>query len=172
MEFHRLIPNPGAVQIEALLDSIALHDLPPAQRPYVLVNFVCTVDGRATLQGRSGLLGDDGDHAIFHGLRERVDAVLAGTTTLAVERYGRILGKAERRERRIQLGKPAEPLACIITRTGELPTDIPLFAEPEARIVVFSPREPDLQGIAAQVQLHELDPNEDVLNHALRVLRD
>jgi riboflavin biosynthesis pyrimidine reductase len=171
VEFQRLIPDPGVVQIEALLDSIESRELAPEHRPYAIVNFVSSVDGRATLQGRSGLLGDDGDHAIFHGLRERVDAVLAGTGTLAAERYGRILGKAERRGRRSQSGLSPEPLACVITRSGELPIDIPLFAEPEARIIVFSGHEVDPRQFAAGVEIHRLEPGESMLDEALEVLR-
>ena len=31
----------------------------PADRPYVIANFVASLDGRATFQGRSGALGDE-----------------------------------------------------------------------------------------------------------------
>src|SRR5436309_15275398 len=153
MEFRQLLPEPATVHIEPLLASITNGLQLPAERPYTLVNFISSVDGRATLKGRSGGLGDDGDRAMFHGLREQVDAVLAGTGTLRTERYGRILGKPERPERRLAAGLSAEPLACIISRSGELPTDIPLFAEPEARIIVFAPAEPDLSNAAAQVEV-------------------
>ena len=57
---------------------------------------------------------------MFHGLREQVDAVLVGTGTLRAERYGRILGKPS--------GASAawsaisrEPIACVVTRSGDLP---------------------------------------------------
>ena len=40
----------------------------------------------------------------FHGLRERVDAVMAGTGTLRTERYGRITRDPERRRRRVSRG--------------------------------------------------------------------
>ena len=48
-------------------------------------------DGRAAFQGRSGQLGDPADRLLFHGLRGQVDAVFAGTKTLKIERYGRII---------------------------------------------------------------------------------
>ena len=95
----------------------------------------------------------------------------AGTVTVGLEGYGRILGKEERRQRRIARGLPAEPLACLITRSGEVPTATRLFAEPEARIVVFSPTEVDLSGCAAQVEVVRLDPGELTLTTALRRLR-
>jgi riboflavin biosynthesis pyrimidine reductase len=171
MEFRQLLPEPATVDIEPLLGSIAEGLQLPEDRPYTLVNFVASVDGRATLQGHSGGLGDDGDRAMFHGLREQVDAVLAGTGTLRTERYGRILGKSVRRERRLAAGRSAEPLACIISRSGELPTDIPLFAEPEARIIVFAPAEPDLSDAAARVEVVLLDRGQLTPTTVVRRLR-
>jgi riboflavin biosynthesis pyrimidine reductase len=171
MDFRQLLPAPRTVEVEALLDSLALTRREAAERPYVVVNFVESADGRATFNGRSGPLGDDGDHAIFHGLRERVDAVLAGTVTLGTERYGRILGKPEQRRRRTEQGLPAEPLACVITRSGNVPIDIPLFEEAEAHVVIFSPVELDASRCAARVDVVRLDPGELTLTTALRRLR-
>lgn len=171
--FHRLIPVPAYIEAAALLDSLDLQPADPADRPYTLVNFVASADGRATWNGKSGALGDDGDTAIFHGLRERVDAVLAGTVTMRTERYGRIIGKAERRERRLQRGHTAEPIACLFTRSGHVPAEIPLFAEPEARIVIFhaADREPELGTPKATVELIGLEPGQLTLTTALRMLR-
>lgn len=171
MEFRRLLPEPGTVDLEPLLDGLALSMQAPQDRPYVIVNFVMTTDGRATLRGRSGPLGDEGDHALFHGLREQVDAMLAGTVTLRTERYGRVLGRPERRRRRVERGLTAEPLACIFTRSGDVPTDIPLFEEPEARIVIFSPTEIDTERCDATIDIVRLDPTELTLTTALRRLR-
>jgi riboflavin-specific deaminase-like protein len=171
--FHCLIPAPAYIEAAALLDSVDFQPAEPADRPYTLVNFIASADGRATWNGRSGALGDDGDKAIFHGLRERVDAVLAGTVTMTAERYGRILGKADRRERRVERGQTAEPIACLFTRSGQIPAEIPLFAEPEARVVVFyaAGREPELGSPKATVELIALEPGELTLTTAFRRLR-
>ncbi len=80
--------------------------------------------------------------------------MLVGTGTLAAENYGRMLPQAERRERRIAAGRPAEPLAVTITRSGRLPLEIPLFSDPDASVVVFSPTPPDTADVAATV-IHE-----------------
>lgn len=137
----------------------------------MLVNFISTADGRSTFGGRSGKLGDDGDRALFHGLRERADAILVGTRTLTVERYGRMLSRAERRERRLAGSRSAEPLACLVTRSGMVPQDIPLFAEPEARIVIFTSGELQLDGAQAHVDVVRLDPGALTLTTVLRRLR-
>jgi riboflavin-specific deaminase-like protein len=170
MEFRRLLPEPGRVELQPLLESLNLAALAPADRPYTVVNFVASVDGRATLRTRSGALGDDGDRAMFHGLREQADAVLTGTGTLRTERYGRILGREERRRRRVERGIPAEPLACIVSRSGDVPTDIPLFAEPEARVVVFVPTEIDTSACAAHIDVVQIDVGELTQTTVLRRL--
>ncbi len=171
MQFQRLAPDPGPVDIASLLAGLALADRAPPQRPYTVANFIASADGRATLEGRSGTLGDEGDHAMFVGLREQADAILAGTGTLRTERYGRIVTEAQRRQRRVARGERAEPLACIITRSGGLPAEIPIFSEPEATIVVFTAAEIDLGDSAAQVDVIRLDPSELTLTTALRRLR-
>jgi riboflavin biosynthesis pyrimidine reductase len=139
VRFTQLAPRHETVEIEEALPELALGDHAPADRPYTIANFVSSADGHATFGGRSRALGDEGDKAMFHGLREQVDAVFAGTRTLEAENYGRILGNADRRARREQRGLPPEPLACVVTRSGAIPVEIPLFGEPEARIAVFAP---------------------------------
>jgi riboflavin biosynthesis pyrimidine reductase len=169
LRFDQLLPEPGEVQIGELLARLALRDHAPAGRPYVIANFVCSVDGRATFQGGSGHLGDEGDLEVFRALRREVDAVLAGTGTLRAEQYGRILKLPLSRERRRQAGLAPEPLATTLTRSGDVPLEIPLFAEPEAEVIVFSGREIDVSGVAAHVEVVVLDP--PALGSALAHLR-
>jgi 5-amino-6-(5-phosphoribosylamino)uracil reductase len=171
MELQRLLPEPGLVHLEELLRTLSLADRAPADRPYTIANFVASVDGRATFQGRSGQLGDEGDRAMFHGLRAQVDAVLAGTTTLRIERYRRLIKEPDQRRRRAERGLLPEPLACVVTRSGDVPTDIPLFSEPEARVVVFTPAPLETGSCQAQVDIVRLDPGELTLTTVLRRLR-
>ncbi len=169
LRFHQLLPGPGEVQMDELLAELALPDRAPPGRPYVIANFVTSADGRASFQGGSGHLGDAGDLDVFRALRREVDAVLAGTGTLRAEQYGRILKLPESRERRRRRGLAPEPLATTLTRGGDVPLDIPLFAEPEAEVVVFSGSEIDVRGVAAHVEVVVLDPPD--LGAALRHLR-
>jgi riboflavin-specific deaminase-like protein len=171
LEFRQLLPETGPIEVQDAVDSLSVPADAVGDRPYVLVNFISTVDGRATFAGRSGALGGEGDRAVFHGLRERVDAILVGTSTLAAEHYGRMLGRPERRQRRVAAGRSPEPLACLVTRSGRLPTDVPLFAEPEARIVVFTTTALDLVGVRAHVEVVRLDPDELTLTAVLQRLR-
>lgn len=149
--------TPATVQeIVASLDLDALAaSAPPSvggrERPYLVLNMVSTADGRASIAGRSGPIGNRADRELFHGLRTAVDGVMAGAGTVRAERYGRIVRDESRRRLRRERGLSDEPLACIVSGRLELPCDIPLLADPAARVVILTPSAASLQGVAAQV---------------------
>ena len=170
-ELRQLLPVAREVHAGELLSSLNLAGRAHVDRPYTIANFVESADGRAAFDGLSRELSDPGDREMFHGLREHVDAILVGTGTLRAERYGRLVRDPARRQRRAASGLHPEPLACIFSRSGDIPTDIPLFAEPAARVVVFTPAQIDLAGLAAQVEMVHLDPGEFTLTTMMRRLR-
>jgi riboflavin biosynthesis pyrimidine reductase len=88
----RLLPDPGPTTVEEQLDSYRPWEEEREGRPFVAMNFVATVDGRAAIDGRSGPIGSDVDTAMLAGLRRRFDAVMIGAGTMRAERYGE-LGK-------------------------------------------------------------------------------
>jgi len=167
----QLIPRDPPVGVLEMLEGLCLEEKALPDRPYTVVNFVSSADGRATFHGRSGALGDQVDRDVFHTLREQNDAVMVGTHTARVERYGRMTRDAERRARRVSAGREAEPLACLVSRRGDIPTEAPIFSEPEARIVVFGPADMPPVAAAAQVDVVRLDPGELTLTTVLRRLR-
>jgi riboflavin biosynthesis pyrimidine reductase len=124
-------------------------EAPP--RPRMLLNMVETVDGRATLKGRSGALSDPADHALFIALRTAADAVLVGAGTVRTERYGRMLRDQSLRALRQQRGLDPEPLACIVSGRLALSEEIPLLREPDARVVIVTASEASLPALPAQV---------------------
>ena len=104
-------------------------DAPP-DRPYLVINMAASADGRATVHGRTKDLSSPADKEGFFALRRAVDAVLVGTGTLREERYGPILrGEAE------------QPLCIVCSRTGDFPTDVPLFSEGRVMTHVGTPGE-------------------------------
>ena len=152
-DYRELLPHPGPTDALRYVDSLKLdHDDRTTERPYTVVNFVASVDGRATVDGQSRRLSGQADRDLFYALRERVDAVLVGTNTLAAERYKRMLPDPVRRRRRARLGRTPEPIAVAITRSGQLPLDIPLFEQPGAEVIVFSPTAPVTARLAATVE--------------------
>jgi len=170
-DLRRLVAQPESVRVGELLASLNLAGRAHVDRPCLIVNFVSSADGRVAFQGLSRGLSDPGDRQMFHGLREHADAILVGTGTLRAERYGRLVRDSERRHRRAASGLRPEPLACIFSRGRDLPTDIPLFSEPAARIVVFTPAQLDTSRFAAQVEVVHLDPGEFTLTTMMRRLR-
>ncbi len=171
MDFRRLHPDPATVEAAQLLGDLRLHERAHGERPWVATNFATTADGRATVEGRSGPIGDDGDLEVFRRLRTQVDALLIGTRTLGIERYGRAVRRPELRAAREALGLASEPLVATVSRSGELPLEVPLFQEPEADVVVFAPTGTPEPDCPACVTLVPLDPAELTLTTALRHLR-
>jgi riboflavin biosynthesis pyrimidine reductase len=132
----------------------ALGDRQPHHgRPWVAVNMASSADGRATVGDASGGLGNAADRRLFGELRAQVDCVLVGTGTLATERYGSIVPNPAVREERERAGRSPQPMCCVVTRSGRVPLDIPLFDDPEQEIAVFSGAAVPLHGVRARVDV-------------------
>jgi len=149
----RLLPHGDPAVAEKIVGSFGLQDRSAvrSERPYVMLNMVSTVDGRASIGGRSGPLGNPADRELFHALRAGVDAVMVGAGTLRSERYGRIIPEAARRRRRRERGLSEEPLACIVSGRLSLPSDIPLLADPAARVAIVTSSAASLPASGAQI---------------------
>jgi riboflavin-specific deaminase-like protein len=134
----RLLPDPGPTTIAEQLATFRPQTLAGPRRPYMFTNFASTVDGHATLEGRSGKIAGDADLEMLLSLRELGDAVMVGAGTLRAERYGRIVRAPERRARREAAGLTADPLAVVVSERLELPWDIPLFTDGAGEVVIFT----------------------------------
>lgn len=151
MELRRIHPDFALVTPEEATSGLGLGDRAPEDRPYVALNMIATVDGAATVEGRTRALSDRADRAIFHGLRTQVDCVMVGAGTARIERYGRLARDPEHRDRRVAEGFEPEPLACIVSGRLDIPADLPLLQEPEARVLVATASERELPSAAASV---------------------
>lgn len=137
----RLLPDPGRTDPAALLADFHPVEQPREERPFVAVNMVTTLDGRAAIDGRSKELGNRADTELLLGLRTRFDAVMIGAGTLRAERYGRIVSDPQARARRERLGLPHDPLAVIVSGRLDLPFEAPLFTAGGGRILIFTNHE-------------------------------
>jgi riboflavin-specific deaminase-like protein len=167
----RAVPPGAPVEASELLAKLALGELAPAERPYVACNFVASADGKATAGGRSAPLSDDADREVFHLLRGQVDAVMAGTGTLRVERYGRLVRDPLRRQARVQAGLAPDPLAIVVSRSFDVPFDIPLFADADSRVAIYTAAAAQPPVTAAQVRVTELGPGAGDLRQVLGAVR-
>jgi riboflavin-specific deaminase-like protein len=149
----RLAASDDPLSASAFVERIDLaalaHSAGP--RPYVMLNMVSTVDGRATVDGRSRGLGNRADRGLFHALRADVDGVLVGAGTIRAERYGRMIRDEAIRRRRLERGLSQEPLACIVSGRLSLPPDTPLLADEEARVAIVTPSNASLTDVRAHV---------------------
>ncbi len=150
--FRRLLPDPATVTAAEAVRVVAPAAAAPGDRPYVVLNMVSTADGRATLEGRAGPIGNRADRELFHQLRTRTDAVLVGAGTARVEAYRRLVRDPARRAQRERDGLSPDPLACIVTRTLDLPLDaVPLLRDPESTVVVLTSSDAEIQGAGARI---------------------
>jgi riboflavin-specific deaminase-like protein len=167
----RLLPDPGPSTVERQLDGYRPWEEERGGRPFLALNFVSTLDGRATIAGRSGPIGSDTDTEMLGRLRCRFDAVMIGAGTMRVERYGRLASKEETRKRRDAIGLDPDPLMVIVSGRLDLPWDAPLFTAGEGRVLILtaSEAEPPETPTPIQVQRHEGAVN---LAQALQQLRE
>jgi riboflavin-specific deaminase-like protein len=167
----RLIPDPGETTVEEQLDSYRPWEQPRNDRPFVATNFAATVDGRATIGGVSGPIGSDADTEMLARLRTRFDAVMIGAGTMRAERYGRVVGSQEQRERRERLGLAHDPLMVIVSGRLDLPWEAPLFTEGAGRVLIVTSSEAEPPETATPLRVLRHDGLVD-LDSALRHLRE
>ena len=134
----RLIPDPGPTSLEAELGSYHPFDKPHEDRPRVAVNMITTLDGRASISGRSKELGSNADTEHLLGLRNRFDAVMIGGGTMRAERYGRIITRPEARQNREVAGLDPDPLAVIIIGDLNRHFSAPLFTDGNGRVLTVT----------------------------------
>jgi riboflavin-specific deaminase-like protein len=150
----RVLPPGPPAPVAELVSWMGLWERPAPERarPYVILNMISTLDGRATISGRSGPVSSPADRELFHGLRAAMDGVLVGAGTIRAERYGRIIREPAVRSERLARGMPEEPLACIVSGRLELPLDLGLLQTDGARVVVLTASMAALGPVPAQVE--------------------
>ncbi len=149
----RLLPDPGPTSVVEQLGGLELAAEAHDHRPYVITNFAITLDGRATIQGRSGAIGSDTDTQMLVGLRTKVDAVMIGAGTLRTERYGRIVPDPSTRARRERDALPPDPLAVVISGRLDIPWDASLFTAGGGRVLIFTASETEAPGTRTPVSV-------------------
>lgn len=87
------------------------------RRPWISTNLAVSADGKisSTRRQPSGWTSR-ADHARLLKLRESADALIVGRGTLEADRMTLTVP-----------GNPTQPLRCIVSTTGDIPADHPLF---------------------------------------------
>ncbi len=132
-EITRLYPLPSR---EIPADAIYLDlELPPADqrdasRPHVLINMISSLDGKAAVGGKASPLGTEIDRQAMRNLRSKADAVMIGAGTLRAEKLALGLNEPAR---------ASQPLAVILTESGDVPLARNLILGEGQGLVVLAP---------------------------------
>ena len=147
-----IYPEHRPISPEELASELRLHELAPPERPYLGINMVSSLDGKATLDWRTKGLSTEVDRRLFHHLRTQADAVMVGAGTAREERYGRITKNDELSAKRVAEGRAAEAVAVVVSGRLDLPPDLPLLNEPEQAVLIATGSEAELPGLGAHVE--------------------
>ncbi|MGE3285403.1 MAG: pyrimidine reductase family protein [Pseudonocardia sp.] len=133
----RLLPAPAMLETgpdTGLGDTLAEQYAYPAglTAPYVRVNFVSSVDGAVTVDGRSGGLGSAADRRVFGVLRELCDVVLVGAGTARAEDY--------RGARKPTRGRDTPPPVAVVTGSAGVSPKSRLLTDTAVPPIVFTLR--------------------------------
>ena len=99
-------------------------------RPHIALNFVMTADGRVSFHGRAEIGARTDRELMFH-LRSLAGAVMIGAGTLRVDPFAPSTKDRD-----------PQPLAIVVSRTGDLPLENRFFRHPGPRLVATSASAP------------------------------
>jgi 2,5-diamino-6-(ribosylamino)-4(3H)-pyrimidinone 5'-phosphate reductase len=128
----RLYPLPVyEIPADAIYDDLVVPrpQRRDASRPYVIINMVSSADGKASVEGKASSLGGKADRQTMRNLRSKADAVMVGANTLRAEKVS------------LGLDKPPQgrqPLAVIVTGSGDLPLESNLVISEGQELVVVT----------------------------------
>ena len=105
-------------------------------RPYLALNMIATLDGRAAIGGTATGIGSERDRRLMRELRAEADVVMHGAGTVRADPLSARVG-AELSARRMAAGLSPQPLGAIVTASGRLPAEHPYYQSP-TRIYITS----------------------------------
>lgn len=108
----------------------------PADRPWVVVGMVSSLDGATAVEGRSGPLGGPADRIVFRAVRAIADVILVAAGTARTERYGPVRLGEEARAARAAAGRSGMPGLAVVTASLDL--DVAALAGDGPRPIVYT----------------------------------
>lgn len=147
VETHFTDLHAGRTLTRADLDEEYAHrspEAPASAQParWVRANFVASLDGAISVEGRSGALGSVGDKTVFHRLRALADVVLVGAGTARAEDYGGAVIAEQDRAARTARGQAPVPPIAVVTGSGRIDADSRLFSGQTPPLVITSAAAP------------------------------
>jgi riboflavin-specific deaminase-like protein len=124
--------------------------------PVVRVNFVTSIDGAVTVDGKSAGLGGPGDKQIFDVLRMVCDALVVAAGTVRAENYDALRLDAPHRQWRIDHALAEFPMMVVVSRSLELDPEQEIFSDAPIRPVVVTHAGADAGRRAAIAQVADV----------------
>jgi riboflavin-specific deaminase-like protein len=146
-----LYPECRPTSPQELASGLRLGEKAPPERPYLVLNMVSSLDGKATIDWRTKGLSTELDRQLFHQLRTQADAVMVGAGTVRAERYGRMAKSDELRDARERESLARDPLGVVVSARLDLPADLPLLNEPEQAVVIATGSDATLPDLGEQI---------------------
>lgn len=135
VEITSLVP-----EISGALDDAAIgeHYSAGIRPTWLRVNFVSSVDGAVTVDGKSAGLGGDADRRVFDLLRTLCDVVLVASGTVTNEGYGAMILDPASVEARVAHGLRPQPTFAIVSGSLDLDPGSEVFTKAPVRPLVFT----------------------------------
>jgi riboflavin biosynthesis pyrimidine reductase len=125
----QIYPGEATLTDAGLAGLYAYPDQGGRDSRWLRANMVMSMDGAATLRGRSGGLSGEADRQVFALLRALADVIVVGAGTARVEGYGPVRpGEEGVRWAWLREGRPAAPPIAVLTRGLDLDPAGPLLA--------------------------------------------
>lgn len=109
----------------------------PADRPFVYTNMVMSADGKVVIEGTERGLGSPVDQQLMRELRTNADVVLNGANTLRKTGSSSRLKDSRLESLRISRGQPPNPIAAVLSSSGDIPLDRLFFTSDQFRAIVY-----------------------------------
>ncbi|WP_238009756.1 pyrimidine reductase family protein [Dactylosporangium sp. AC04546] len=117
-------------------DLVQLYAEP--RTPWLRMNFVTSLDGAGTVDGKSAGLSGAADKRVFGTLRMLCDALLVGAGTLRDEGYRALRLDPERRKWRLDHGLSEYPVLAVVSGRADLDPAHPALADAPVRPIVIT----------------------------------
>lgn len=135
---------PVAAEVDPVETYLAAERTPPADRPWVVVGMVASLDGATAVKGRSGPLGGPGDREVFRAVRAIADVILVAAGTARAEEYGPVrLDEGIRAARRAAGRTTDVPRLAIVT--ASLDVDLARLGGGGPPPIVFTTEDADVE---------------------------
>jgi riboflavin biosynthesis pyrimidine reductase len=111
----------------------------------VRANFISSIDGAATHEGRTRGLNNADDKKVFDTLRMMCDVLLVGAGTIRTEGYGELRLEDSAVAWRLEHGLAAQPTLAVVSGRLGLTPEMPALAQAPTRAIVFTNGESSLE---------------------------